>query len=76
MRIPGKKMPQIITFVMLQLTEWLMIITKGVFGSRTKWNVMSWFHSKRMGWFHSCVQFELEHGMGWFRSCVQLESGM
>jgi hypothetical protein len=51
-------------------------VTKGVFGSRTKWNVMSWFHSERMGWFHSYVQFELEHGMGWFRSCIQLESGM
>jgi hypothetical protein len=37
---------------------------------------MSWFHSRRMGWFHSCVQFELEYGMSWFRSCVRLESGM
>jgi hypothetical protein len=33
---------------------------KSVFGLRTKWNVMSWFHFGRMGWFHSCVQFEPE----------------
>jgi hypothetical protein len=53
-----------------------LLFCKGVFDLRTKWTVMSWFHFERMGWFHSCVQFELEHGMSWFRSCVRLESGM
>jgi hypothetical protein len=38
---------------------------KGVFGSRTKWNGMSWFRSRGMEWFRS-------RGMEWFRSCVRL----
>jgi hypothetical protein len=37
---------------------------------------MDAFHSERMDWFHSYVQFEIEYGMGWFRSCVRLKSGM
>ena len=30
-------------------------LPKGVFGSGTKCNGMSWFHSIIMGWFHPCV---------------------
>ena len=47
---------------------WMIPLTNGVFGLRTKCNGM-----KGMGWFRSYVWFELKNGMEWFYSCVWLE---
>jgi len=44
--------------------------SKGVFGSRTKWNGMSWFHSTGMGRFRSYVWLWVLDRMGWLRSGV------